>query len=114
LTGSKKSVDHQIRLARSKQYPEIALTYDYIREGDDPDVSGSPFHDENRWETMATFSWTFWEWGKTHYSVGEKKSLRNELVKIKKALEDTIRLELKDALLDLEEAEKNIPPPAGQ
>ena len=101
--------DQQIRLVKSKNYPEVALTYDYIKEGDHPDVSGSPFHDANSWEVMAGLTWTFWEWGKTHYEVREKVSLKKELIQTKKALEDGIRLEIKDAMLALEEAEKNIP-----
>ncbi|MBW1703704.1 MAG: TolC family protein [Deltaproteobacteria bacterium] len=101
--------DQQIRLVKSKNYPEVALTYDYIKEGDHPDVSGSPFHDANSWEVMAGVTWTFWEWGKTHYEVREKLSLKKELIQTKKALEDGIRLEIKDAMLALEEAEKNIP-----
>ncbi|MBU2499263.1 MAG: TolC family protein [Proteobacteria bacterium] len=101
--------DQQIRLAKSKRYPEIALTYDYIKEGDTLDVSGSPYHDANRWETMAVLSWTFWEWGKTNYSVSEKESAKKELMQTKSSLEDSIRLEIKDALLALELAEKNIP-----
>ncbi len=42
--------DHESVLARSKIYPEIALTYSYIKEGDEADVSGSTFHDAHRWE----------------------------------------------------------------
>lgn len=101
--------DQQIRLVKSKNYPGVALTYNYIKEGDDPDVSGSPFHDANSWEVMAGLTWTFWEWGKTHYEVREKLSLKKELIQTKKALEEGIRLEIKDAMLTLEEAEKNIP-----
>ena len=101
--------DQQIGLAKSSNYPEVVLSYDYIKEGDEPDVSGGPFHDANRWEAMAGFTWTFWEWGKTHYSVKEKESLKKELMQTKKALEDSIGLEVKDAVLSLEEAEKNIP-----
>ncbi|MDY6971886.1 MAG: TolC family protein [Thermodesulfobacteriota bacterium] len=102
-------IDQEIRLTKSKNYPEVALTYDYIKEGDEPGVSGSNFHDAGRWEAMALFTWTFWEWGTTHYSIKERESLKNELTKTKMALVDTIRLELKDALLDLDEAARNIP-----
>ena len=101
--------DQEIRLARSKDYPEIAFTYDYIKEGDRADVSGSAFHDAGRWEATVGLTWTFWEWGKTHYSVKEKESLKKELIQIKAALEDSIKLEIKEALLNLETAEKNIP-----
>jgi len=101
--------DQQIRLVKSKNYPEVALTYDYIKEGDHPNVSGSPYHDANSWEVMAGLKWTFWEWGKTYYEVREKLSLKKELIQTKKAVEDGIRLEIKDAMLALEEAVKNIP-----
>jgi outer membrane protein len=101
--------DQQIRLVKSTNYPGVALTYNYIKEGDDPDVSGSPFHDANSWEVIAGLTWTFWEWGKTHYEVREKLSFKKELIQTKKALEDGIRLEIKNAMLILEEAEKNIP-----
>jgi outer membrane protein len=101
--------DQQIRLTKSKNYPEIALQFDYIKEGDEPDVSGSPFHDEDRWQAMAVLSWTFWEWGKTHYSIKENQSFRNELIKLKYALQDNIHLELRQAFLELQTAEENIP-----
>jgi outer membrane protein TolC len=101
--------DQQVRLARSKNFPEVAVSYDYIKEGDRPGVSGSPFHDANSWEVMAGLTWTFWEWGGTHYKVKEIQGIRKELVQTKNALEDSIRLEIRDAILALEEAEKNIP-----
>ncbi|SPD75057.1 putative Type I secretion outer membrane protein [uncultured Desulfobacterium sp.] len=101
--------DQQARLSRSRNYPEISFQYDYIKEGDDPDVSGSLFHDEGRWQAMAVFSWTFWEWGKTYYSVQENESQKKELAQLRLALEDNICLELQQAVLALETAEKNIP-----
>jgi outer membrane protein len=101
--------DSEKVLARSKIYPEIALTYEYIKEGDEADVSGSTFHDADRWEAMAVATWTFWEWGKTYYAVNEKKALKRELVQTKLSLEDEIRLEVKNALLAMLEAEQNIP-----
>jgi outer membrane protein len=99
----------RIRLAKSKYYPEVNLTYEYIKEGDDLSVSGSPFHDANRWEALAVLSWTFWEWGKTYYAGREQESVMRQLVQTKYDVEDGIRLEVKDAILGLETAEKNIP-----
>lgn len=101
--------DQQIRLAQSSHYPDVSLVYDYIKEGDSPSVSGSSFHDGNRWQATAVCTWTFWEWGKTYYSVREKESLKNELLKTRMALEDSIRLELKDVILEIATAEENIP-----
>lgn len=97
------------RLAMSDYYPHISLKYDYIKEGDEPNVKGSPVHDSSRWQAMAVFSWTFFEWGKTRSAVREVESVRIQLLQKRSALEDLIRLEVKQAYLGLFEAERNIP-----
>ncbi|MBW1998402.1 MAG: TolC family protein [Deltaproteobacteria bacterium] len=109
IDNSILQADQQIRLARSKYMPEVALTYNYIKEGDSPRVEGSPFHDANRWEALIALEWTFWEWGKTRATEREKQKLKEELLKTKKDLETTIGLEIQRALLDLQTAEKNVP-----
>ncbi|MBW1803094.1 MAG: TolC family protein [Deltaproteobacteria bacterium] len=101
--------DQEIRLAKSKFYPEISFNYSYIKEGDQFKVDGSEFHDAGRWEATASATWTFWEWGKTYYSAKEKEGLKKELMQTRMSLQDSIRLDIKQALLDLETAEKNIP-----
>jgi outer membrane protein len=102
-------VDQEARLVKSKYYPEIGLAWEYIREGEDWDVSGDVLHQDPRWQATAVLSWTFWEWGKTHYAVKEKESFKRELMKTELALRDNIRLEVKEAVLRLENAEENIP-----
>lgn len=104
-----KQADQQVKMAKSSYYPAISLNYDYIKEGDEAEVSGSPYHDADRWNAMAVCSWTLWEWGKTYYAVKEKKSAADELVKTRNALADNILLDVKEAKLYLETAEKNIP-----
>jgi outer membrane protein len=101
--------DQQIRLAKSKYYPEISLTYQYISQGDTVAVKGSPFVDANHWEVLAVANWTFWEWGKTYYAGREKESLKRQLLETKADVEDGIRLQVKQAVLDLDSSAKNIP-----
>ncbi len=102
--------EQEIRLAKSKYFPEIVLTASYVREGDDPDVSGSPYHNPYKyWQASAMLNWTFWEWGKTYYQVREKEEKLKELTFLRKSLEEQIRLEVKRAFLALDVAEKNIP-----
>lgn len=101
--------EQRIRLAKSRYYPEVNLSYEYIKEGDDPSVSGSPFHDANRWEALAVLSWTFWEWGKTYYAAREQESVFRQLIQTKLDVEDSVRFQVKDSVLGLETAEKNIP-----
>ncbi|MDY0312625.1 MAG: TolC family protein [Desulfobacterales bacterium] len=99
----------QIKLARSAYYPEVSFVYDYIREGDKLDVSGSPFHDPERWQATVVGSLTFWEWGKTRYAVSQKESVKEELTKTRNAVADSVRLDVREALLNLSTAEENIP-----
>jgi outer membrane protein TolC len=101
--------DQQIRLSRSKYYPEVVLSWDYIKQGDTPSVSGGEFHQASNWEATVGLEWTFWEWGKTYYSVKQQQSVKNEVLKTKMELEEQIQLQIKDAVLDLKTAEENIP-----
>jgi len=102
-------IDQQIKLSKSRYYPEAAFTFDYIKEGDTPLVSGSDFQDANSWQASVGLSWTFWNWDKTKNSVRQNESNKRQLYETKKTLEDSIRLELKKAILDLKEAEEKIP-----
>lgn len=85
------------------------MSYDYIKEGDDPELDGSPFHDAGHWQATAVLSWTLWEWGKTRYSVRKQEGALNELLQTKHSLEEGIGFELKSAFLDIQTGEENIP-----
>jgi outer membrane protein TolC len=102
-------IDQQINLAKSKYYPEVALTYNYIKAGDTPDVSGSSFQLSNQWQTVVGLSWTFWDWNKTRNSVNQAESQKRQLSQTRKSIEDGIKLQLKQAVLGLKEAEEKIP-----
>ena len=103
--------DQQIRLSKSGYFPTVSLSARYMKQGDDYDVGGSPFHKPNDFVAGANLSWSLSElgWGRTRSSVREMESLKRELMETQRSLEDSINLELKTALLDLETAEKNIP-----
>jgi outer membrane protein len=102
--------DQQIKLAKSKYWPEIALTYNYSKNGDTPSVNGGPFHEPaTQWEVIVGAQWTFWEWGKTYYSQKTQESVKKELIETKNTLIDNITLEVRQAMLELETAIKNIP-----
>jgi outer membrane protein TolC len=58
---------------------------------------------------MGVLSWTFWEWGKTYHASKEKESVKRRLMHTKQNLEDQVRLDVKQAVLDISEAEENIP-----
>lgn len=101
--------DQQIRLSRSRYYPEVSAFYEYIKAGDEYDVSGSEFHDADSWQAGALLTWTFFEWGKTRYAVRERVSEKLQLLETRENLRQTIHLELIQAGLELSQAEKNLP-----
>lgn len=104
-----EQIDQQINLSKSKFYPEAAFTFNYIKAGDTPDVSGSDYQKANSWQAIVGMSWTFWDWDKTKNSVRQNESQKRQLSQTRKALEDGIKLELKKAILDLKAAEEKIP-----
>ncbi len=100
------SAEKNVGLSKSSYYPTVNLIGNYERktatrvflEKLDPDI----------WTITLRAEWTFWEWGKTRHEVASAKA---ELAKTKYVLEelkDNIQLEVKDAYLNLREAEKNI------
>jgi len=101
--------DQRIRLAKSGHYPTVSISGEYIKQGDSIDVSGSPYHIPRDLSAGVSLSWTLFEGGKTYYSTRENESLKRELMESRRALRDSITLELKTAMLDLETSEKNIP-----
>jgi outer membrane protein len=103
-------IDQQIRLAKSKYYPQISLNYQYLKQGDTAAVEGgNPFMESNAWQVTALLNWTFWDWGKTYYSTKEHESKKKELLQTKSDVEDGIRLQVKQALQDLDVVAKNVP-----
>jgi len=101
--------DQQIRLAASRYYPEVSVFADYIKEGDTLGVSGSDFHDDERWQAGGLLTWTFWEWGKTKSAVRERMSEKLQLLETRESIRQNINLELIQAGLELDQADKNIP-----
>ncbi len=97
-----------IQLAQSEYYPRVVLQSRYIKQGDTPGVSGSPYVQADNWDVTAALKWTFWEWGRTHYAVQEKISQREQVKEALIQIKDLVRLEVKEAYLSLREAEKNI------
>ena len=98
----------QVKLSKSQFYPNFSLIFNYERQGDRYDVRGSDFKDAESWKVIAAMEWTFWEWGKTYYSVNESKV---RLIQAEDALiqtRDAVTLEVKETYLNLKEAEKNI------
>jgi outer membrane protein len=98
----------EVTLARSDYFPDLAFKFNYERVGDKTNVQGNDFRDAERWEVAIGAEWTFWEWGKTHFSVNESKVRLLQAIDAEIQVRDSVTLEVKEAFLNLKESEKNI------
>ena len=101
--------EKELKLSRKDYYPSISLQGNYYRMGTEPDLSGEEgISDPSSWDIQAVATWNFWEWGRSHYGVKEKKSRLLQARHQKEEIRDSIRLEVKQAFLKTGESEKNI------
>ncbi|NLN60279.1 MAG: TolC family protein [Deltaproteobacteria bacterium] len=98
-----------LKIARSGYFPTVSLVGNYSKYGDDPDVSGSEFQDQESWYVMAVANWNFWEWGKTKFQVDNRLARENQTRDMLANATDQVTLEVKNAYLVVREAEKQIP-----
>ena len=97
-----------VKLSKSEYYPNVSLVGNYAKYGDTPGLSGSPYKPEENWTVLAIANWNFWEWGKTKHRVDAGISRENQAADILTNLRDQITLEVKNAFLLLQEAEKQV------
>lgn len=101
--------EKELQLAKKDYYPSIDLKGNYFKRGTEWDVDGGEgIYDPDGWEITAAATWNFWEWGRTSYGVKGRLSrvAQAELRKNKRL--DNIYLEVKNAYLRTQEAEKAI------
>jgi outer membrane protein len=100
--------EKEITLAKSAYYPEVTVSGNYYRAGDEPGLDGSDFVDRENWDVMAEATMTFFEWGKTRHATSEKRARLRQARQALEQLKDAVRLEVKTSYLNLQTAEKNI------
>ena len=103
-----ENFDQAIRLAKSADYPEIALTGKYEQNGNDPAAETNNYSNEHNASVMMTATWNFFQWGKTGADIEKQKLAKRALMEKIRGVEDQVRLEIKSAYLDLQVAENNI------
>jgi outer membrane protein len=97
------------KLSQKDFFPAVNLTGNWTKRGVDWDVNGGEgIGDKDFWDIRATATWDFWQWGRTRYGVKEKLSRLSQAKLNKQQLLDNIDLEVKQAYLKTQEAQKNI------
>ena len=99
----------EIALVQKDYWPSVNLNGNYFFNGTDWDADGGPgISDPEGWTVTALASWNFWEWGRTTYGRKEKLSRLSQAELQKTEILDNIHLEVKNAYLRTQEAEKAI------
>ncbi len=103
--------DKDAKIAASAYYPQVGADFNYNKLGDDASVQGSKYlstSSADYWTVGAQVSWTFFEWGKTHYAVKQALETVN---KVRSDLDNTrlnAGFEVKQDLLDMQAATDRI------
>ena len=93
-----------VGIAKSNYWPQVGLFGNYkYHKGDEPIIEW-----REDWMVGANVSVDIWNWGETKAQVGQARSALRELEHLQAQLRDGIALEVKGALLGLEEAKKRI------
>ncbi len=100
--------EKEVTLVKSDYYPDVTLSANYYRRGDDPTVDGSDFVDRESWDIVAGATWTFFEWGRTRYATNQQRARLRQAKESQEQIKDGILLEVKIAFLSVQAAERGI------
>lgn len=103
-----KNTDEAVRLAQSSYYPTVSLIGNYERTGDNPAADNNDYSNDHNASVSVEARWQFFEWGKTRSEVSKYSYEKLALMEKMKALEDGVRMDVKNAFLDTDVARKNI------
>lgn len=103
-----KILTRAVKLEKSSYYPEVALIGCYRQDGDNPGATDNDFGNDYNTSVTVQARWTFFESGKTRARVNKIRHDRRALFEKISWIEDGIKLEIKNAWLNLGVAEKNI------
>jgi multidrug efflux pump subunit AcrB/outer membrane protein TolC len=103
-----KNLENRIILEKSAYYPEVSLIGCYERQGDNLGASNNDFSNADNASVILQASWIFFDSGKTKSKVASAREDYKALLSKIKGIEDKVKLEIKNAFLNLGVANKNI------
>ena len=86
----------------------VAVVGRYEQEGDDWNASENDFRNNSNTTVAVQAEWTFFEWGKTRAEVARQRRDHEALAAKADGVRESIRLEVKDAALNLSVALANV------
>jgi len=103
-----KTLEKVIKIEQSAYYPETALVGRYEQNGNNPEVTENDFNNVVNANLTIQAKWIFFEWGKVRYRILKARHDKQAMIEKIKGIEEGIKLEIKNAFLNLNVAEKNI------
>ncbi len=101
-------LDAAARLAASAYYPSVFLVGRYEQDGDNLRATQNDFRNSYNTTVALQAEWTFFEWGKTRAEVAKTRHEHEALAAKADGVRDSIRLEVKNARINLAVALANI------
>jgi outer membrane protein TolC len=111
LHGIKNNIEQAAlseKLAKSGFYPDVNLVGRYEQASGELSSLENDYTNSENASISLEITWTFFEWGKTPAQVREARHQKEAYFSTLKAKENQVRQEVKDALLTLGVAKKNV------
>lgn len=103
-----KQADLAVRATKSAYYPNIFLMGTYEQDGQNANASSNDYGNWHNAGVSIAAQWDLIDWGKRHADVQRRMSEKDAMEAKINMAEDAIRLEVKQAYLDLTVADENI------
>ncbi|NDY42201.1 TolC family protein [Dissulfurirhabdus thermomarina] len=97
-----------VTLARSRYWPRVSLAASYERTGQGPLTEANDYGNPYNASVLVRAEWDLFDWGKRGAEAARAEHERNALDERLAEVEDAVRMEVKQAGLDLEVARTNI------
>ncbi len=108
LRLAEKQANLAIRLAKSAYYPDISVMGSYEQDGQNSAASTNNYSNWHNAGVSIAAQWNLVSWGKRHAGVLRRKHEKDAVTAKLHLVEDDVRLQVKQAYLDLTVADQNI------
>lgn len=105
---AEKQAQLAVSVAKSAYYPDIFLAGSYEQDGQNAAATDNDYENSHNAGVTLTAQWDLMSWGKRHAEVLRKKREKDAVTARIRIVEDNVRLEVKQAWLDLKVADENI------
>ncbi len=100
--------EKELALVRSRYFPWIDVEVQYYKRGDSLALSENPYGDrENLWVGVR-LDWELWDWGQRRQEIAASRAEILAQEALLKEMEETVRLEVREAYLALISARKRV------